>query len=560
MFAFPDPKTEDPDARFVQRFFEILPGALTWLIILGIPLLSFVLPVWVAVFVIAFDLYWIYKSFFVLSYTLGAYGRLRKSLLLDWHSLLPDLEDVAGAVARRKRALGELREERKKLPLFQKRTLKKRIRKERYELGLLENITLKQGDILRPRDIINVVMLPTAGEGAEIIEPSIRAVAESSFPNEQTIVLLATEENEPAEHREEKVRILQEKFSGVFRDFLVTTHKVEDGEMKGKSSNTTYAAKRLREYLDEQGIAYERVILSNFDCDTVCHPEYLSALTFLYAAEPDRLAHAYQPLPMYNNNIWDTNAFVRVVVFNSTFWHMFQSTRQRMVTFSSHSEAFATIVRVGYWPVNMISEDSVIYWKGFSFYSGEYRTKIVPLPVSMDAALAENYWKTIGNQYKQLRRWAYGMENLPLVMRAILPNKKISPFRKVHVLFELLEGHVMWAAAPIVLGFVGWMPILFGGTEFKESVLGHNLPFLTGYLMTAAMSGLLVIASLNILLLPPRPKRYSRWRYANFLLQWILVPVMGPFLIALPAIDAQTRLMLGKYFGSFWVTQKVRRL
>jgi hypothetical protein len=558
-FSFPDPKTTDPDQRFVQRFFEILPGTITWFIILGIPLLSFVLPVWVAVFVIAFDIYWIYKSLFVLSYTLGSYRRLRKSLILDWHSLFLDTENIADAIDRREHQLRALLNNKTHHNKTSRRERRKHIRKSRSELRLLQSVARNQKNFLKPKDIINVVMLPTATEGAEIIEPSIRAIAESSFPNEQTIILLATEKNEPAKQREEKVRILTEKFGSTFRDFIVTTHRVKEGEMKCKASNATYAAKHLRAYLDEKGIAYERVILSNLDCDTICHSEYLSALAFLYTTEPKRLAYAYQPLPMYNNNIWDTNAFVRVVVFNSTYWHMFQSTRQRMVTFSSHSEAFATIVKVGYWPVNMISEDSVIYWKGFSFYGGEYRTKIIPLPVSMDAALAENYFKTLGNQYKQLRRWAYGMENLPLVMRAILPNKRISFFRKMHVLFELLEGHVLWATAPIILGFVGWMPILFGGPAFKESVLGHNLPFITGYLMTAAMSGLLVIAALNFLLLPPRPKRYSRWKYINFALQWLLVPIMGPFIIALPAIDAQTRLMFGRYFGSFWVTEKVRR-
>lgn len=547
-FVFPDPKTEDPDQRFVQRVFEVLPGAVTWTLLLGIPLLAFVLPVWVSIFVIAFDLYWIYKSFFVSTYTLAAYKRLKKGLIIDWNVLLQEVYDVDAAYNKRTEAL--------RSKSYQNAKEKRRLR---AELELIRPLRGKELSIMDPKDIIQVVMFPTATEGPEIIEPAIAAIEDSSFPNEQTIVLLATEENEPLEQRSEKVRVLRERFDGVFRDFLVTTHEVADGEMKCKASNTTYAAKKLHQYLEDHDIALDRVVLSNLDCDTVVHPEYLSALAFEYATTEDRLKYAYQPLPMYNNNIWDTNAFVRVVVFNSTFWHMFQSTRKHMVTFSSHSEAFQTLVDLDYWPVNMISEDSIIYWKGFSRYDGKYRTKIIPLPVSMDAALAENYWRTIGNQYKQLRRWAYGMENLPLVMRAIVPNKKISIIKKWHVLFELLEGHVMWATAPIILGFVGWTPILFGSAQFQESVLAHNLPFITGYLMTIAMLGLLVIASLNFLLLPPRPERYSRWKYMNFALQWLLVPFMGPFLIALPAIDAQTRLMFGKYFGSFWVTEKVRR-
>ncbi|NCU42366.1 MAG: hypothetical protein EOM19_06655 [Candidatus Moranbacteria bacterium] len=558
-FSFPNPKTENVEERFVQRFFEMLPGICTWSILIGMIVLSFFLPVWVAVFVIAFDIYWVYKSFFVSSYTLAAYRRLRQGLSIHWDVLLSDIDTLKDSLEQRKKVLSK---ERLGKNVWYEKFFRKRSKKyciQKNEIALLENITLPQEKIMRRSDIIQVIMFPTATEGPEIIEPAIEAIKASSFPNNQLIILLATEENENEEKREYKVRILKEKFRGTFLDFLVTTHKVKSDEMKCKASNATYAVKQLRIYLDAKSIEYTRVILSNFDCDTVCHPQYLSALAFLYATEENRLRFAYQPLPMYNNNIWDTNAFVRVVVFNSTFWHMFQSTRSHMVTFSSHSEPLDTIIRLNYWPVNMISEDSIIYWKGFSRFHSEYRTKIVPLPVSMDAALANTYWETLLNQYKQLRRWAYGAENIPVVMRALLPDKKISFFRKMQVLFELLEGHVLWAIAPIILGFVGWMPLLFGGAEFKEGVLAHNLPFITSYLMTIAMAGLLIIAGMNFLLLPPKPKRYSRWRYVNLTLQWFLVPIMAPFIIALPAIDAQTRLLFGKYFGSFWVTEKIRK-
>ena len=390
-FSFPSPKTKDPNDHFVQRVFEILPGFLTWSILLGVPLLVFFVPVWVAIFIIAFDLYWIYKSFFVSLYTIGAYNRLRKGLNIQWDDLVLDLNDVETSLKKREDHIQEIQQ--KKKEFSSRKEFRRALQIQKQEYSLLKEVSEKdQRKFLPVQDIIQVVMFPTATEGPEIIRSAIQAVRESTFPNKQIIVLLATEENEERASREYKIRVLKEEFGEVFKEFFVTTHKVAQGEMKCKASNTTFAAKELQRYFDNQNIPYENVILSNFDCDTVCHPQYLSALAFFYSTEENRLQFAYQPLPMYNNNIWDTNAFVRVVVFNSTFWHMFQSTRSRMVTFSSHSEAFATLVRLNYWPVNMISEDSIIYWKGFSYYDGEYRTKIIPLPVSMDAALANTYW------------------------------------------------------------------------------------------------------------------------------------------------------------------------
>jgi hypothetical protein len=77
--------------------------------------------------------------------------------------------------------------------------------------------------------------------------------------------------------------------------------------------------------------------------------------------------------------------------------------------------------------------------------------------------------------------------------------------------------------------------------------------------MNIAMFGLIISVSLSFLLMPPRPKKYTRWRNFYMIIQWILIPITAPFLGALPAIDSQTRILLGKYFGEFWVTEKIRK-
>jgi hypothetical protein len=123
----------------------------------------------------------------------------------------------------------------------------------------------------------------------------------------------------------------------------------------------------------------------------------------------------------------------------------------------------------------------------------------------------------------------------------------------------MLEGHHSWATAPFILAVLGWIPLIIGGEQFNQSVLAHNLPFVTRWLMNLAMLGLIISMSLSFVLLPPRPKKYSRWKNVYMLLQWVLVPVIAPFLGALPAIDSQTRIFLGKYFGEFWVTEKIRK-
>ena len=558
-FVFPNPKTTLPKERLVQRTLEIIPGTLTWITLIGMIVLSFALPIWIAVFIIMFDIYWIFRTIYITYYSIVAYRRFQNGKKVDWwercQNIIHPLEYEKNLSDR----ISSLKEGLKEITFGESRKVKHEISRLIEYKKDVHRIISAGHEILDWRKIVHVVLLPTANEPAEVIEPAIQAVMDCNFPNHQIIILLATEEREPEQQRMEKVNYLQDKFKGVFKEFMVTTHEVETGEMKCKASNATYAAKKLMVYLDEHDIDYTRVIFSNFDCDSVCHPQYFAALTYAYITDPKRLQRSYQPLPMYHNNLWDTNAFVRVIVTGSSFWHMFQSTRQEMVTFSSHSEPFDTLVKVNFWPLNMISEDSIIYWKCYAYYHGDYKVMPIYLPVSLDAVLAETYWKTIKNQYKQKRRWAYGIENFPVIMRALWPDKKIKTSKKLSIAFEMLEGHHSWATSAFILAILGWLPLIFGGATFNESVLAHNLPFVTRYLMTLAMGGLIISMFLNFFLLPPRPAKYSKKRYIYMFLQWFLAPIIAPTLGAMPAIDSQTRILFKKYFGEFWVTEKIRK-
>jgi len=105
---------------------------------------------------------------------------------------------------------------------------------------------------------------------------------------------------------------------------------------------------------------------------------------------------------------------------------------------------------------------------------------------------------------------------------------------------------------------LGWLPLIVGGPEFNETVIAHNLPMVTRGILTVSMIGLVSSMFLSFFLLPPKPVQYSRFRYVTMVLQWILVPIIAPLLGSVPAIDSQTRLMFGKYFANFWVSEKVR--
>jgi len=408
------------------------------------------------------------------------------------------------------------------------------------------------------QDVYHLVVLPMYKEDVGIVRSSFRSLAGLEYPKDKMIVVLAVEERGGQEAKE-TAEAIEKEFSGIFFRFSVVSHPKDiAGEMAGKGANVSWAIKKVKEsIIDKLPIPYENIVVSNFDIDTRPYPHYLAALTWHYLSAEDPLRCSFQPIPIYNNNVWQAPAFSRVIATSGTFWQMMQQERpEQLVTYSSHSMSFKALTEIGY-PNNIVSDDSRIFWKSYLAYAGNY--KVVPLyyPISMDAVMAENLFKTAVNQYKQQRRWAWGCENIPYVLYGFLKNRKISLKEKIRHSLILLDGFWSWAVAALLIFFLGWLPLMVGGEEFKVTLLSYNLPRTTSAIMTIAMIGMIVSAILSMLLLPPRPKK-SRWRKFSIILQWLLLPVTLIVFGALPALEAQTRLALGRYLG-FWVTEKVRK-
>lgn len=488
--------------RLIYRFLEILPGFLSWTTILGTIIISYFLPFWAAIFIICFDLYWLLKTIYLSMHLRQNWRKMKHNMSIDWGKMLKNLK---------------------------------------YE------------------HIHHMIILPFYNEEREIVEKSLESLILSKYSKKNMIVVLATEER-AGKYAESLALDMEKKFGKFFNYFLITKHPANIlGDMPGKGSNIAFAAEESRrKILDRNKIRYEDVIVSAFDIDTVIYPQYFECLTWNFLTAENPLKSSFQPVPFYNNNIWQAPALSRVVAVSGTFWQMIQQERpERLSTFSSHSICFKTLFEIGYWQKNMVSEDSRIFWNAFFAYDGDYCVVPMSYPISMDANLDYSIWQTIKSIYKQQRRWAWGVENLAYVIFGFIKNKKVSYLKKIRFTFILIEGFWSWATNPIMIFLLGWLPIIIGGKHFKSTVLSYNLPILTRDLMTLAMLGLVVSAIISISLLPPRPNNLS-WKYSLFMImQWVFVPLTVTIFGAVPSLDAQTRLMFGRYMG-FWVTPKLR--
>lgn len=503
---------EDPRDRRLYRVLEMLPGLLAWgTIIFGVVLSRFA-PAVASLFIICFVLSWFLRSVYMSLHLKWTYARMKEHEEEDWLSRLNSLSSFS-------------------------------VPADSW------------------RDVYHLVVFPVYKESVEILRGSLRAIEASDYPNDRIIVALSFEERE-GEAAKEKERAIREEFSSSFFRLITTFHPDGiPGELAGKGANETWGTKRVKEeVIDPLGIPCERVILSSLDADTAVFPKYFSCLSYHYLTAENPLRTSFQPVPLYNNNIWDAPALSRIFSFSSTFWQMMNQSRpEKLITFSSSAMSLATMVEVGYKQVNVVSEDSRIFWQAFLFYDGDYRVEPLHYPVSMDSNVAPSFWQTMANLYRQKRRYAYGAENTPYFLFGFLKNKKIPLRRKLSLGFEMLEGGWSWATAPILIYVLGWLPLLLGGDAFTQTLLSYSLPRLTSRVLTVSMIGLVGSAYVSILTLPPRPPSYGRYKALLIALQWFMVPFTMIFISAVPALEAQTRLLLGKRMG-FWTTPKHRPL
>lgn len=488
------------------RFLEIVPGAATWFSFVAPLVLSFFLPFAVAIYILLFDLFWLYKAVIMGWHLIVGYRQMRRDMRTDW-------------------------------------------------IGRLEHLA-KEDLNKNWRQLYHVVILATYREPLEMLEQSIDSIATADYPNERIIFVLATEGRDQ-ENARRNGQALTQKFGHKFAHFLVSEHPADiAGEMKAKGANVTWAAKKLSQLIAKQKINPAQVIVSTADADTRFNKSYFANLSYLFLTVANPIQSAFQPIPLFSNNIWHASAIPRVLAFGSTFWQLIESTRPwRLITFSTHAMSLKTLQEIDYWDVTVVNEDSRQYWRGYFHYDGDFTVIPINLPVYMDAVLASNWWETYVHQYQQRLRWAYGIEHFPFVTLEMARHPKIPLGNRLIKWYRLFEANYSWATASVYIAIVSWLPILLN-PNFAHSVLGSNIQYYAARILTLTWIGIVTSAWVSLNLLPPRPPGMHRLSKATMVLQWILAPVSAIIFGSLPAIQAQTKLMLGQYMG-FWTTKKI---
>jgi hypothetical protein len=483
-----------------QRFLEILPGFFSWFLIFFPIWGSFLIPEIVAYYVLAFSIYWLYRSIVMAALSLAAHYRIKASERNDW---LADAQQL-----------------------------------EHFE------------------EVHHIIIVPTYKEPITTLQRTLKGLSQQTFPLKRIHIMLSFEERE-GEAAREKAKLLQQEYGSVFGSLWATHHPDIEGEVKGKSSNTSWGAREAKKLLlENKKINIDYVTISSEDADVIFDRQYFSALTYQFLKSDKRYNRIWQGSIRFYNNIWKVPAPIRVLATIFSVTQMFVLMRSdRLVNFSSYSISLKLVDEIGYWDTDVIPEDYRMFFKAYFALHGDLEVEPIFLPINADAAESPTWWGSMQNQYEQVKRWAWGVSDDAYIIRNYILAEKIPWPDKTLRVFKVIEDHFLWP--------VNWFAITVGALlppflneDFGRTVLGKTLPQVTSGIMTLSLVSLVAILFIYYQSRPARPDGVSRIRALFHPLEFLLLPVVGFFFSALPGIDAHTRLMLGKYI-EYRVTEKV---
>lgn len=525
----------EKDRKGHYRFFEILPGALSWTI-LFLPLIlsyvyiylapGYVVPVSV-IFIFAYLLIFFVRSMSYSTRSIAGYRTMKQHLKLDWTALCDDIE--AGKV------------------------LKTPATRPKWHYNNMKRLGIRVEQVT-PSQLTHAIILATVNESREVLEPTIQAVLASDYDTSKVILVIAYEER-AGQQTADRVRKLIELYGDKFKHAMAVGHPADiPGEIIGKGGNVSCAGRELAKYVSAEGLDASKVLVTTLDADNRPDTRYLAALSYLYCVVPNPGQASFQPLPMFTNNIWDAPTLMRVIATGNNLFYIVGSQRPHKArNFSAHAQPLQALIDMDFWSVRTIVEDGHHFWRSYFFFEGKYRVYPLSIPIYQDAVLADGYWRTMKAQFVQLRRWTYGASDIAYIAdQGFWKGSKAPKLDVIGKLLSSIEGHVTWATGTLLVYFAAFIPPLL----HPQNLAANELPLIVSRVQRIGIIGLLVSVYVCLVTLPPRPARYKRHRSIFMLTQWIFLPVTSVAYGSLAAFNSQTRLMFKRYLSKFDVTEK----
>src|SRR3989344_4986960 len=479
------------------RLLEVIPP-LAAVFMISMPFWGAVFfPLYLAYFIIFFNMYWLYKSANLAICALVSSRKIKEAEKVDW---------LARAKA---------------LPNFKK--------------------------------MAHAVIIPTYQESHTKIKETIESIGDQTFPVKNIFVFVAFEERE--KESAEKASALLSEYKNKFGGVYCTFHPDNPEEVKGKSSNQAYAARFANEILEKKNISMNFLTVSSVDADSIFDKQFFSYLSYQFLTSADPHYSFWQSANVYYNNFWQIPSFIRILSFFGSLWRISLLVQgMRLIPNSVYSLSFKLLKQIDYWDTDVIPEDYRIFFKAFFETGGKVNVEPIFLKTSMDSPKAGTYIKSLLNKYHQERRWSWGISDDAMYLKWWLLVHEAPFLKKTYLVWNVLLDHILWPVNWYIITISANL-IVFLNPVFTRTSLGYSLPRMSGFILTLCLFALFVLIYVDF---DMRSKKYasaSRFRQFLFPLEFVLMPISGFFLSSLPALISHIQLIIGKRL-EYRVTEK----
>jgi cellulose synthase/poly-beta-1,6-N-acetylglucosamine synthase-like glycosyltransferase len=416
-------------------------------------------------------------------------------------------------------------------------------------------------DVMRWDDVLHVVLVPAYKEPYAVMQTTLNHLAQQHEAHRRMVIILAMEAAE--ENCAEKAEQLVREFQPCFAHIYYTVHpRGLPGEMQCKSANEAWAARwAKRRLVDELGYDLDNILVTTMDADTIWHPQHFHALTYLFATHPQRHLRIWQAPIRYHGNIWEINPLLRLVNAYSGAFELayLAASWWKPMPMSSYALSLRLLDSSGYWDSDVIADEWHMFIKSYFARGGKVQLERMFLPFLAQAATGENLWEAFKARYQQTLRHAWGSKEVGYMLAKMLEHPEIEFLPAARLLLRIAHDILLAGAGWIILTVGSQLPYLVHPGLLSE-VVNEGLSNPTFVLLQISF---LLVSILGIVFWyqdvsarPPRPHPQTLGESLLTLISFPLLTILTLFLVAIPTLQAQTRLMVGIPL-QFRVTKKV---
>jgi len=417
------------------------------------------------------------------------------------------------------------------------------------------------GNALNWNDVHHVVIIPNYKEPESILNRTLDQLAQQYDAKQRITIVLAMEAAEDGSV--EKAECLRDKWKTYFANFFFTVHpRGLPGEMQCKSANEAWAARwAKRKLVDEWGYDIDTIVVTTMDADTIWHKNHFYALTYLFALNPKRYLSFWQAPIRYHTNIWDINPLLRIVNAYSTAFELAYLAAPWWfpMPMSSYSLSLRLLDSSGYWDPDVIADEWHMFIKAYFAREGKVEIERIFLPFSADATTGETLWDAIRNRYQQSLRHAWGSKEVGYILAKMLEHPEISVGRSFKLLFRVAHDILLAGAGWVILTVGAQLPLVLHPhlleQMWQEGVGNPTFVLLQLAFVLVSVLGI-VFWYQDVKARPPRTHPQTLVERFLTLLSFPLLPILTLIFVAIPVLQAQTRL-LGGVPLQFRVTKKL---